>query len=85
MYGQKATNNSLPKADAFGNGTVSNGDKVYRLPKGFPIQADRSLVERSLVNAAKKAAENGEVFKVMMEVTIVLADKPEMDGDDIEF
>ena len=90
MYNTKSNNDNRnfgnqPKAEAFGNAVVTVGTKQYRLPKGLPLQVDRSLVERSLINKAKALAEVGETLTVTMEVTIVLTDKPEMEQDDLLF
>lgn len=79
-----ATNSNQQKAEAFGNCEFEAADgKTYKIPKGIPMDSN-NLVTRSIINAARAAAEKGEEFTLTlnMQVKLVVDDSGK---EDIQF
>jgi len=69
-----ATNNrngNQQKAEAFGNCSFEVDGNEYKIPKGIPMDSN-NRVTRSMINAAKAAAEKGDEFTVTLTCTVKL-------------
>ena len=72
-YPNKSTTTTQNRADGFANATITDKNgKQHKFRKGLVLE-DSNILERSILNKARAAAEKGETYTFTVECSVWLS------------